>query len=52
MFGGHFILETEKFFQFWIVLRGKTSHQYNAEEQNGILLIFPLDSAAKEDKTG
>lgn len=51
MFGGYFSLEKENFFKFWIVLGGKTSHQRNAEEQNGIL-IFPLDSAAKEDKTG
>lgn len=40
VFGGHVVLGTEEFFQFGIVLRGKTSPQDNAEEQNEILLIL------------
>lgn len=40
VFGGHLIFGTENFFQFWIVLRGKTSSQDNDEEQNEILLIL------------
>lgn len=40
VFGDHLFLRTEKFFQFWIVLRGKTSLQDNAKEQNETLLIL------------
>lgn len=47
LFGGHFILGTEKFFQFWIVLRGKTSPQDNTEGQNEILLILSPRQCSK-----
>lgn len=46
----HFILRTKKFFQFWIVLRGKTSPQDNAGEQNEILLILYPRQCSKRTK--